>query len=273
MLILFIDLETTQDKPVEIGLIAYDTEHQCMVSCFSTLLYADVQPEISVHKIPTAAILGQGWLDGNTLELANILCGTIWCENDFSYVLAHNAKFEQQYIDTSIPWLCTYKDFDLFPQGYAGKRDLISLAQWHGVGVSVSHRAIYDCLLMVEIFNRIDNLPREIDYALRPKVEWIAPLYDKEGNKITHAPPSILWDYDLQGWIGKKGSHTTGDVFYLVGERVEMMVEKSVSFEHKDTAKQWGFKWDGDRKIWSRLINPATAKHFPFPLESTTPTF
>lgn len=273
MLVLFVDLETTQEKPVEIAGVAYDTDIQCMVGSFSNLLWADIddRDDSPVHKIPNAAVRQWGIerehdSEDDRILLKEILQKTPYCEADFSYVIAHKASFERQYIDTKIPWLCSWQDFDFFPSHYQGRRDLVSLAQWYGVGVTVTHRAIYDCLLLAEVFSRVPDLAKEFEYALRPKVEWLAPLYDGSGNKQEHPPLGFRWDYDLMGWFGKTGGHTTGDVFFPVGDRIKVYVSKD-SFKHKDTASRWGFKWDGDRKIWWRLVNPHTPNLFPFPLQ------
>ena len=271
MLILLVDIETTQEKPVEIALIAYDTDCQVAVGSFSTLLYADLDdsdPIPTVHRIPNAAVKQWGVelqlkpesADQKPIYLPEILkLSGQWVEEDFDYIVAHNAEFEQKYIDTKIPWLCTYKDFDLFPPRYDASRNLISLAQWYGVGVSVTHRAMYDCLLMVEILSRVSGLRGEIQYALLPKVEWLAP------KTAEHPPVGFRWDYTIQGWVGKQTAQIVGSVFAEVGERVEVVVLNG--YQNREAAKEWGFQWDGDRKVWHRLANPHHLSAFPFEVE------
>ena len=276
-LFLILDIETSKDSegndvPVEVAAVVYDTETSTILGTFSTLIYADVPAAADVHRIPVNAIWKGVDFDGEGKEgkihIKEILRLTKqWCASDFSYLVAHNAEFEQRFIEGgSIPWLCTYKDFDLFPTNYNGKRDLISLAQWYGVGVSVTHRAIYDCLLLAEVFNRVPDLNKEIDYALRPKVEWMSPLFDESGKKIDHAPPSFAWDYSLQGWIGKSGKHATGSVFFPLGSDRRTVAAK-VQYADRALPKAWGFQWDGDRKIWTRQASQNALDLFPFPVE------
>lgn len=272
MLLAIVDLETAkhiseEQAPVEVGIVAYDTDTRTIVGTFSTLLYADTVDAVTVHRIPDEAVKSWGVELGSVgkIPIQEILSLTnIWWVKDIDYLVAHNAEFEQSFIDGGdIPWLCTYKDFDLFPSGYEGKRDLISLAQWYGVGVSISHRAIYDCLLIAEIFNRVPDLKKEIEYALLPIVEWLAPK-DAE-----HTPDGFRWDYSAQGWIGKQSKSTIGSFFAPVGERVEVIAE--VDFHEKDFAKSWGFRWEPEQRQWQRLANPDSISAFPFPVRFAKP--
>lgn len=268
-MLLIIDLETItapdgEQYPCEVGLVAYDPSHRTIVGCFSTLIYAVPNDDVNIHRIPNNAIQGRGiWEPRKVIPLDEILKLTnIFSRNDFDYVVAHNSQFEEQFIQTGMLWLCTYRDFDLFPPNYNGKRDLISLAQWHGVGVSVTHRAIYDCLLLAEVFNRVDDLRGELQYALLPKVEWLAPKTEE------HPPAGFKWDYTLQGWVGKQTEGIGGSLFAEVGDRVEIHVVgdgQRTPYDFRESAKQWGFCWDGDRKVWHRLANPQAVSHFPFP--------
>lgn len=266
MNLLIIDIETSkttsgENVPVEVAAIAYDTEARCMLGSVSYLIKQnDLISKTAVHKIPNEAIaLGHHNVKNNVLSASYLTCFAVpndrWLPDA---LVAHNAEFEQQYIenDLDIPWLCTYADFDLFPSDYEGKRDLISLAQWHGVGVTVSHRAMYDCLLLVEIFNRVPDLKGEIEWALLPKIEWIAP------KSAEHPPLGFRWDYTLQGWIGKQTAAAQGSVFMAVGDRQKVVA--AIDYDQRQQAKDWGFQWDAENKLWTRLANPQALSLFPF---------
>jgi DNA polymerase-3 subunit epsilon len=266
MNLLIIDIETSKtlddkDVPVEVAAIAYDTETRCMIGSVSYLIKQDnLIPKTTVHRIPNEEIsLGHVNVKNNVLSASYLTCFAV--PNDGwkpDALVAHNAEFEQQYIknDLDIPWLCTYKDFDLFPPDYDGKRDLFSLAQWHGVGVGFSHRALYDCLTLVEVFNRVQDLEKELEFALLPKVEWIAP------KSAEHPPLGFRWDYTLQGWIGKRTSSIQGSIFATVGDRQEFIA--CVDYDNREIAKDWGFQWDAKNKLWTRLANPELVRLFPF---------
>lgn len=272
MLLAIVDLKTAkhiseEQAPVEVGVVAYDTGACSIVGTFSTLLYGDIADAVTVHRIPNEA--AKSW--GVELESVGKIpiqeifgLTNLWWLKYIDFLVAHNAEFEQKFIDGGdTPWLCTYKDFDLFPFGYEGKRDLISLAQWYRVGISATHRAIYDCLLIAEIFNRVPDLKKEIEYALLPMVEWLAPK-DAE-----HPPSGMRWDYSAQGWIGKQSKSTVGSIFAPVGERVEVIAD--VDFHEKDFAKSWGFRWEPEQGQWQRLANPSSIAAFPFKVRFAKP--
>ena len=269
MKLLILDIETSktisgEEVPVEVAAIAYDTKTRCVLGSFSNLIKQDnLLDKTTVHKIPNEAIA-----NGNNNDILTVsdLAGSAsthwkWAPD---YLIAHNAEFEQRFIvnDLDIPWLCTYADFDLFPSDYEEKRDLMSLAQWHGVGVTVSHRAMYDCLLLVEVFNRVPDLKGEIEWALLPKVEWIAP------KSAEHPPLGFQWDCTLQGWIGKQTAAAQGSLFATVGDRQKVIA--AIDYDQRQQAKDWGFQWDAENKLWTRLANPQALSLFPFSVVPST---
>ena len=264
---LIIDTETNGDTNnqtiVEVGAILYSVKHQTMLSCMSTLVYVDPDTKNNaflLNKIPiemTQDTVMETYLI-DSLQVAYQLSDV---------VVAHNKEFDQPLVLNSDwagfwkkPWLCTYKDFELFPDAYIGKRDLISLAQFYGVGINISHRAINDCLLLAEVFNRVPNLIEQFRIAQLPIIEAVCPKSEQSLKFL-----GFQWDYNLQGWF-KKDKHESFDFPIIRSPEVRHLFRAFVSYDNRQMAKDWGFSWNPDRKAWERLLNPETIDLLPFPI-------
>jgi DNA polymerase-3 subunit epsilon len=200
---LIIDTETNgnQEQPtvLEIGAIFYSVAHQTILSCGSSLISLEADSDIVNHaelinKIPNSALLISHVGESHFRDYLT----AVYSEADV--IVAHNKSFDQPLmLELGFKdklWLCTYKDFELFPDAYPGKRDLISLAQFYGVGINISHRAINDCLFLAEVFNRVSNLQEQFRIAQLPIIEAVGSTSD-ESLKLL----GFQWDYQLQGWF------------------------------------------------------------------------
>ena len=148
----------------------------------------------------------------------------------------------------------------MFPSAYPGKRDLISLAQFYGVGINISHRAINDCLLLAEVFNRVPNLQEQFRIAQLPIIEAVCPKSEKSLKLL-----GFQWDYNLQGWF-KKDKHESFDFPIIRSPEVRHLFRAFVSYDNRQIAKNWGFSWNPERKAWERLLNPEAIDLIPFPI-------
>ncbi len=264
---LIIDTETNGDKEqqtiLEVGAILYSVKHQTTLSCMSTLVY--VAPDTKnntflLNKIPiemTQDTVMETYLI-DSLQVAYQLSDV---------VVAHNKDFDQPLVLNSDwagfwkkPWLCTYKDFELFPDAYVGKRDLFSLAQFYGVGINISHRAINDCLLLAEVFNRVPNLQKQFRIAQLPIIEAVCPQSD-ESLKLK----GFQWDYQLQGWV-KKDKQENFDFPVIKKPENRHLFRALVSYDNRQLGKNWGFTWNPQRQAWERLLSPEAIDLLPFPV-------
>jgi DNA polymerase-3 subunit epsilon len=268
---IIIDVETTEGenpKVNEIGAVHYSVKHQSIISCFSALVSTNpegiISPPNTISQINPILVEYDGVMPCDLVGLIGtrfgIYSGLLLNETVF---IAHNVEHERQYIDHP-NWLCTYKDFDLFPENYVGKRDLFNMAIANGVGIAQGHRAIYDCLLIAEIFNRRKDLGQDFEYAQLPFVELIAAKDDKTLTK------GWQWDYTKQGWFAKDlgDRHDTENqirhLYFPEGERIKVRVLGG--YEIKETAKYWGFSWDSEKRYWHKLINPNAIELYPLQL-------
>jgi len=161
-----IDLETTgldptQDQVIELGAILYSVKHQTILEQFSCLLFVQENPQEYTNKIPAKATHERGYsssrLDRVLMDFAD----------DSDYLIAHNAAFDKQwnlFDELWQPWLCTCEDF-IWPKNHQ-KANLINTCLNHGIGVTKVHRALSDCQLIAELFDRADDLQGLFEKAI-----------------------------------------------------------------------------------------------------------
>ena len=168
-----LDLETTgldltQNQVIEVGAILYSVKHQTVLQQASTLFPVKENPQEHTNKIKSEAT--QSCLipsfGGLQLAITNMI--------EFSdYLVAHNAVFDSSwlghnmpifYFDRPLKWLCTYEDF-IFPKNNQ-KTNLITTALNHGIGVTKAHRALSDCQLIAELFDRTEDLQGLFERAI-----------------------------------------------------------------------------------------------------------
>lgn len=261
-LVLIVDLETTEgDRHLvnELGVVLYSVKHKTIVACHSHLLnYPDGELPTeanTISQIPQAAIAHWGATTPplliNIRELVSPFA--VW-PSDIEFVIAHNTDHEKQYIEVD-NWLCTYRDFDLFGADYVGKRDLFSMAISNGVGISQGHRAIYDCLLIAEIFNRRVDLQRDFAMAQVPHIEAIATT---DANL-----PGFRWDWHRRGWFSR-GQPNIALGLFPDAERIEAIAV--AGYDQKDLVKSYGFSFHSESKTWRKLVNINAFNAYPFPL-------
>ena len=210
-----LDLETTgldltQNQVIEVGAILYSVKHQTVLQQASTLFPVKENPQEHINKISVCASNVSESVDLIRSEVSSLFSGMFsWSD----YLIAHNAAFDKQWrtgiheIDfwfQEKPWLCTLNDF-VWPHN-SKPSNLINTALNHGIGVTKAHRALSDCQLIAELFDRTEDLQGLFELAIARSNE---PRY---------------------------------------------MVIAQVSFEQKDLAKNAGFYWNPDGKLWTKEL-------------------
>lgn len=209
-----LDLETTgldltQNQVIEVGAILYSVKHQTVLQQASTLFPVKENPQEHTNKIKAEATksfnpfeieYNYKWLDDMVFQS--------------DYLIAHNADFDKQWLITKghnysyrpyeKNWLCTLNDF-IWPHN-SKPSNLINTALNHGIGVTKAHRALSDCQLIAELFDRTEDLQGLFERAIARSNE---PRY---------------------------------------------VVFAQVSFEQKDLAKNAGFYWNPDGKLWTKEL-------------------
>ncbi|MBE9224438.1 3'-5' exonuclease [Phormidium sp. LEGE 05292] len=215
--VLIIDTETTdlehkQGQVVEIGAILYSVKHQTTIQQFSTVLRANSNPTEHFNRINPEAL--------SEIKVKQAAWGvsivTAMAEQG-DFIVAHNAKFHKNWFgsfengSSALPlllnsqgkplsWLCTDEDF-CWPRQTKYGRSLISLAIAHDIAVFEPHRALSQCQLIADLFNRMENLQAMFEKALRPKALFraLVDYKDREQAKCV----GFKWIPDRKSWERK----------------------------------------------------------------------
>lgn len=203
-------LETKQGQVIEIGAILYSVQTQSIIQEFSTLIPATDNPAEKINRIKPEALQKISWAlaDYGVKMLKNMA-------KQAELIVAHNAEFDRKWFDEAtrkqtslvppllnangnlLSWVCTCSDF-LWPRQTKSRQSLVDLALAHGIGVASNHRALTDCQLISELFDRMENLPALFEQALRPKARFQALVTYKQKNLAKTA--GFQWFPERKTW-------------------------------------------------------------------------
>ncbi len=172
--LLILDTETTALSPqqgqcIEVGAVLFDVSSRSVLMQVSFLLPCDRNPAQAINGIPAAVSrLDQPWRSGLACFEAMVA--------DADALLAHNAAFDRQWFGSGElpalgkPWICSMEDIR-----WPAERQLRAtpsvrdLALAYGVPVWAAHRALTDCIYLVQVFQRCDELEALLQAALEPR--------------------------------------------------------------------------------------------------------
>ncbi len=172
--ILVLDTETTGldpliDKCVEIGVILFDVKSRAVLAQNSFLLPVETNSAENINKIPAEiTLLKYPWKEGIKYFEALL--------DQADVVLAHNAAFDRKWFGIpplpviSKPWICSMEDIswpsELNLKSRPSVRDLAISCE---VPVWSAHRALTDCIYLVEVLRRCKDLEILLERAMEPR--------------------------------------------------------------------------------------------------------
>lgn len=187
--ILIVDTETTGlmpdkgDKIIEIGAVLFNLKHKTILQSFSTLFPCHNNPVERINHIKAEATQcnypfvvnpykqesKEAWK--NPVEEVIVYDEIIMADsiliamaNAADACVAHNAEFDKRFIKTlncgtaflNRRWICTKAHFTWpVPLGRFRLEDICNAMK---VPYDNPHRALVDCLLLAQCFERIDDL-------------------------------------------------------------------------------------------------------------------
>ena len=172
--LLILDTETTglspeQGQCIEVGAVLFDVASRAVLMQVSFLLPCEHNPAQHVNGIPAAVSrLSQPWQHGLACFEAMVASADA--------VLAHNVSFDRQWFGLGElpllerPWICSMEDIRWPAERHLRANPSVrDLALAYGVPVWAAHRALTDCIYLVQVFQRCENLETLLRQALEPR--------------------------------------------------------------------------------------------------------
>ncbi len=200
--LLIIDTETTGLDPshgqcIEVGAVLFHVASRALLAQVSFLLPASRNPAQHVNGIAAEVTqLPQPWQAGLSCFEAML--------DRADAVLAHNVAFDRQWFGIGPlpaiekPWICSMADIqwpaDRHLRPTPSVRDL---ALAYGVPVWAAHRALTDCIYLVQVFERCVDLEELLAAAQEPRQLFRAKLSYAERHRAKEA--GFRWNDPVAG--------------------------------------------------------------------------
>ncbi len=220
--LLILDTETTgldpnQDFCIEVGAILFNVCKRSVLSQISFLLPVSDNSAEVINKIPAEiSRITQPYEEA--LEYFTTLV------NSADVMLAHNAAFDREWFGKGLlppihkPWICSMDDIhwpkDLNIKHRPSVRDL---ALAYEVPVWSAHRALTDCIYIVEVLKRCEGLEDLLLHALEPRKLMQAKVSYEDRNLAKNA--GFRWNDPIKGaWTRRLSDREALDLNFPVIE-------------------------------------------------------
>jgi DNA polymerase-3 subunit epsilon len=200
--LLILDTETTALNPkdgqcIEVGAVLFHVASRSVLTQVSFLLPCAENAAVAINGIPAAVSqLDQPWRDALGCFLAMVAAADA--------ILAHKAAFDRQWFGRGPlpaldkPWICSMEDIS-----WPAERRLRAgpsvrdLAIAYGVPVWAAHRALTDCIYLVQVLERCDDLEHLLQAACEPRQLYRAQLSYSERHRAKEA--GFRWNDPVPG--------------------------------------------------------------------------
>jgi len=197
-------LDAAKGKVLEIAAVLYNIPTRSIISQASTLCFAEENPALEINRISvdslkkmTPALQIAGW---QMLKTMLESCDAI---------VAHNAEFDKKWIETlaefqqismNKKWICTKNDV-IWPIRKGVPLNLICICADLGVPIINTHRALADCLLLVDALECIDDLDYFLDKSGKGRMMYHAQISYEQRQIVKDA--GFQWDNLKKVWFAK----------------------------------------------------------------------
>ena len=200
--LLIIDTETTGLDPshgqcIEVGAVLFHVASRALLAQVSFLLPASRNPAQHVNGIAAEVTqLPQPWQAGLSCFEAML--------HQADAVLAHNVAFDRQWFGIGPlpaiekPWICSMADIQWPADRHLRQTPSVrDLALAYGVPVWAAHRALTDCIYLVQVLERCVDLEELLAAAQEPRQLFRAKLSYAERHRAKEA--GFRWNDPVAG--------------------------------------------------------------------------
>lgn len=218
--LLVLDTETTalsreQGQCIEVGAVLFHVPSRAVLMQVSFLLPCPSNPAEAINGIPApVSRLAQPWQVG-------LVCFEAMVEAADA-VVAHNVNFDRQWFGhgplpaLSKPWICSMEDMRWPPERKLRATPSVrDLALAYGIPVWAAHRALTDCIYLIQVFERCTDLELLLQAALEPRLLYRAQLGYAQRQLAKEA--GFRWNEPVRGaWSRRLSEREVGALPFAV---------------------------------------------------------
>lgn len=197
-------LDHTKGKVLEVAAVLYNIPTRTVIAQVSTLCYAEENPAFEINRISVDSLKKTPPnVEGGAMGL---LVSMIM---EAEALVAHNAEFDKKWISTVSPlalscrdkkWICTKNDV-IWPVRKGIPLSLVSICVDLGVPVVSAHRALSDCLLIVDALECLEDIDFFLDKSGKGRVLYHAQISFEQRQIVKDA--GFMWDNLKKVWHAK----------------------------------------------------------------------
>jgi DNA polymerase-3 subunit epsilon len=197
-------LDHTKGKVLEVAAVLYNIPTRSIIAQVSTLCYAEENAAYEVNRIEVESLKKTPpKVEGSAMAL---LLSMI---TEADALVAHNAEFDKKWISTvsvlALPcrdkkWICTKNDV-IWPIRKGIPLSLVSICVDLGVPVVSAHRALSDCLLIVDALECLEDIDFFLDKSGKGRMTYHANISYEQRQLVKDA--GFAWDNLKKVWHAK----------------------------------------------------------------------